>query len=461
MDAKKKRRRYGGGLAGAIRLPPGRLGWLGEGMQLPTTTFATTTTGNDDDDDGNNMNGDDGHRHDADGEAICALTAPAKRAGVNSDYDVATTTNTIDLTDENDVEDLREINHRTESERGGEQEIEIEIATMEHDDDNDNAAKTNGWVCRACTLINPDHVSSCEACNTAKRVAGGGGSLPNRRHRNQQFRSTSSFKSTRILSSTATTTIGTKRLVAEVEVQPNDINCSTMWIDKYAPRTSQELCVAPKKVEQVRCFLSSYMDYLRDSRRRQQPCGTSRMDMISINNNHSSSSISNYIVNPPPETKLMILIGNPGVGKSAMVRTLAREMNLQILSWNDAHVEYNNNNNNNNNNISYRHQLDDSLGSSSGYYDTLPYQSQLNSFDEFLTMSGVGMHSLDVRGGGEFLDATLALAATTAATVDLPRGRNGRSHKQPKTNKVAKPNKRRSDDFVGSVILVEEVSFRR
>ena len=239
MDAKKKRRRYGGGPAGAIRHPPGRLGWLGDGMQLTTTTFATTTTGNDDDDDGNNMNGDDGHRHDADGEAICALAAPAKRAGINSDdYDVATTTNTIDLTDENDVEDLREINHRTESERGGEQEIEI--ATMEHDDNNDNAAKTNGWVCRACTLINPEHISSCEACNTAKRVAGGGGSLPNRRHRNQQFRSTSSFKSTRILSSTATTTIGTKRLVAE-EVQPNDINCSTMWIDKYAPRTSQEL----------------------------------------------------------------------------------------------------------------------------------------------------------------------------------------------------------------------------
>jgi stage III sporulation protein SpoIIIAA len=46
---------------------------------------------------------------------------------------------------------------------------------------------------------------------------------------------------------------------------------------------------------------------------------------------------------PPPETKLMILIGNPGVGKSAMVRTLAREMNIQILAWNDAHVEYNTN----------------------------------------------------------------------------------------------------------------------
>jgi hypothetical protein len=229
--------------------------------------------------------------------------------------------------------------------------------------------------------------------------------------------------------------------------------------------------VAPKKVEQVRNFLSSYIDHIHESRRRHQQQQQQQQQQLQQSHQASSSNgggteimISNSIhhnsntttILTPPETKLMILIGNPGVGKSAMVRTLAMEMNLQILSWNDAHVEYSSNNSS----TSYLqlHQNDDGLGSGSGYYyDALPYQSQLNSFDEFLTMSGAGMQSLDIVGG-RYADATVAMM-TTPNTADLPRGRNGRTHKLPKktNNLLEKHEQKRKDDFVGSVILVEEV----
>ena len=175
---------------------------------------------------------------------------------------------------------------------------------------------------------------------------------------------------------------------------------------------------------------------------------------MSNNNNNNNTTIINNNTPQPPETKLMILIGNPGVGKSAMVRTLAREMNIQILSWND--------DNNNNNNMLQR---GDGFGSGSGYYDDtlqLPYQSQLNSFDEFLSMSGVlGMHSLDIVGGDDD-DVDDVTAVASSSSREKKNNNNGwLSHpQQPRQqHKMSTTDGHRRRDFVASLILVEEVRF--
>ena len=92
----------------------------------------------------------------------------------------------------------------------------------------------------------------------------------------------------------------------------------------------------------------------------------------------------------PPQLKLMILTGAPGIGKSAMVRALACEMNIEILSWDDSQIEYNNTNNN------ADYYYSDAI-TGGGH---LPYQSRLDSFDTFLTQGGAGMTSLDMLVGG-------------------------------------------------------------
>ena len=467
MDAKKiKRRRHHGG-----HHPPGRLGWLGDGLRIATTT--TTTTGNDD----------DANDH---GDSDAAATTTTHAA---ADATLAHDEAAIDLTGDNNNNDDKhdddgelvngvssQASHSSTSIKTINEAIFKNDIQTRSTDDNDKVTSEDGWVCQACTLINTEKSSTCEACNTKR-----GRSLSDRR--NQQRRhSKSSIKfikeplksSTNVLTNnnraslrtSSSNTAGTKRSVSEI-IQSSSTRNTAMWIDKYAPTSSQELCVAPKKVEQVRNFLSSYIDYIHESRRRHQQqqqqshqassSNGGGTEIMMSNSNHHNSNTTTIIT--PPETKLMILIGNPGVGKSAMVRTLAMEMNLQILSWNDAHVEYNNNHNNSSS-TSYLQlpQNDDGLGSGSGYYyDALPYQSQLNSFDEFLTMSGAGMQSLDIVGGGD-ADATVGMM-TTPNTADLPRGRNGRTHKLPKkaNNLLKKDEQKMEDDFVGSVIVVEEV----
>ena len=309
---------------------------------------------------------------------------------------------------------------------------------------------------------------------------------------------TNSRKTTTTLSMTPTpTTTGAKGfVVAKSQALDRNYNNSDthatsrkrmMWIDKYAPQTAQELCVAPKKVEQVRSFLSSYIEYTLESVRRQQQqhhhhhhqqqkwqnsysqqessSGGGYHDcssMMSNNNNNKNTIIINNNPPQPPETKLMILIGNPGVGKSAMVRTLAREMNIQILSWNDDNNNYNNNN--------MRQRSGDGFGSGSGYYyDTLqlPYQSQLNSFDEFLSMSGVlGMHSLDIVGGDDDDDVDDVTAVASSSSSSSSRERKNNNHgwlsqpQQPRQqHTMSTTDGHRRRDFVASLILVEEVRF--
>ena len=105
-----------------------------------------------------------------------------------------------------------------------------------------------------------------------------------------------------------------------------------------------------------------------------------------------------------------------------MVKVLAREMNLEILTWNDAHVDYVDNS------ASFQ------IGGGAGEY--LPYQSQLASFEEFLNAGGLGMDSLDVAG------------------LDSGGGGGGKSSKSGRTSLTSE----KDGEYEGSVILIEEVS---
>ena len=74
----------------------------------------------------------------------------------------------------------------------------------------------------------------------------------------------------------------------------------------------------------------------------------------------------------------MILVGSPGIGKSTLVKVLANEMKLQLLTWNDAPVDY---------------RYEEAVR---GEELLLPYQSALASFEEFLAGAGAGLDSLGV-----------------------------------------------------------------
>ena len=123
---------------------------------------------------------------------------------------------------------------------------------------------------------------------------------------------------------------------------------SLMWVDKYAPTTRQELCIAPKKVNEVAAWL----------------------DHHTIMNNGNNKKHNHAYNNADHDKKLLILVGRPGIGKSTMMRVLAAESNLDILEWNDSYS-------------AYSHQLE-SL-------------TPLNSFAQFLQQGGVGFTSLDVQ----------------------------------------------------------------
>ena len=107
---------------------------------------------------------------------------------------------------------------------------------------------------------------------------------------------------------------------------------STLWVDKYAPKNTDELCVASKKVEEVRCWMET----------------------------RSASE------------KMLILIGSPGVGKSTLVRLLAKELDWTIHEWSDSYSN-----------------KSDPLGPMS-----VEQISPLRSFEEFLQRTGAGFRSL-------------------------------------------------------------------
>ena len=289
---------------------------------------------------------------------------------------------------------------------------------------NGQSNKTNEWECTQCTLINENGDAVCQVCGFRRGSTRNKGSQSSQnssflgesdncdndvreqhhtmkqsngkkanQSRQQPTKSKPSLRKAEKTSkessqlwkwaqSQSSTKSQPARKPKRSTTRPTFTKSSTkLWIDKHTPQTSAELCVAPKKIEQVRKWLSSHIS-ARQSRR-------------------SGENTRAAYEAPLGQDKMMILVGSPGIGKSTMIKVLAREMKLQLLTWNDAQVEY----------------YDQSSREEGA---VVPYQSQLASFEEFLVGCGTGIESLGVE-------------------MEKSEGQN--------------------DEYDGSLILIEEVRY--
>ncbi|GAX12204.1 cell cycle checkpoint protein [Fistulifera solaris] len=114
----------------------------------------------------------------------------------------------------------------------------------------------------------------------------------------------------------------------------------SLWSDEYAPTSINDLCVASKKVKEVTAWLDQ--------------------------------SIS----------KLLILVGSPGIGKSTMIHLLLKERSWNVLEWNESFSSlYTNGSSRNDSTLS-----------------SIEYQSPVDSFQQFLEEAGTGYHPLSISG---------------------------------------------------------------
>lgn len=111
----------------------------------------------------------------------------------------------------------------------------------------------------------------------------------------------------------------------------------SMWVDKYAPKNTAQLCMAPKKVKEIRSWMQN------------------------------------------PESRLLVCVGSPGIGKSTTVRVLASELGWIIHEWSDS--------------IAAQYH---GVG---GMLTTVDRSSSLESFQDFLQCAGVGFAPLQLSLG--------------------------------------------------------------
>lgn len=315
----------------------------------------------------------------------------------------------------------------------------IDLTTGKDSCDDDGATNkntkknANKWKCQRCTLLNPRSSSVCSACDARRestrnktrkennRNAGDDSddsefpAVAMKRKTNIRSRSSSDIRNNKAASlnsqknqprkqSASSSSRSSKKASlaakAKKKQQPHQ-QSNKMWTEKHAPKCIKDLCVAPKKIDEVKQWLVSHSN-CRQTKRESVQTETivEDLDPWEMPDEWETDVLS-------PESKFMILVGSPGIGKSAMVYALAAELNLEILTWNDAHAEY----------VDYQSQ------STEAY---LPYQSQMSSFEEFLSSGGVGMDSLELDLGDE-----------NAGTM----------------NKGAK----KAEQTHGSIILIEEI----
>ncbi len=122
------------------------------------------------------------------------------------------------------------------------------------------------------------------------------------------------------------------------------IENSLLWVDKFAPIASVDLCVAPKKIKECEAWLKE----------------------------------ATNLTSSAPRKKLLVLVGSPGCGKSTMVRVLAMELGLEVHTWNESFVAKSWGDRN----------FDLAL--------SVEHTSALDSFEEFLVQCGAGFSSLQL-----------------------------------------------------------------
>ena len=288
----------------------------------------------------------------------------------------------------------------------------IDLTGKDSDDDNRDTKK-NGkkndskWKCQQCTLLNPQSNTVCGACDARRESTRNNTKKENNRNdgdgsddsefptitmkskkngiststsaiRNNKAASLNSQKNQPRKRTTSSSRSSKKTVFAATtqKKQPQNHNSKEMWTDKHAPKCTKDLCVAPKKIDEVKQWLASHTNCRQTKRESVQSKTTLEdLDPWEMPDEWETDVLS-------PDAKLMILVGSPGIGKSAMVHALAAELNLEILTWNDAHAEF----------VDYQSQSMDAY---------LPYQSQMNSFEEFLSSGGVGMDTLELDVGDD------------------------------------------------------------
>jgi cell cycle checkpoint protein len=115
-----------------------------------------------------------------------------------------------------------------------------------------------------------------------------------------------------------------------------------IWVEKYIPKSSTDLCIAPKKVKEIKEWMHQSVDH-----------------------------------NTRNKKLLLILVGSPGVGKSTCIRVLAKEMHMVVQSWNESFQPR-------------------SQGIHPNNLLAVEQSSALDSFQEFLQQSGVGFSPLEL-----------------------------------------------------------------
>ena len=204
---------------------------------------------------------------------------------------------------------------------------------------------------------------------------------------------------------------------------------SMMWVDKHAPQTSADLCVAPKKVKEIREWMVQASTN-----------GSVNRDPFSTVGGGDGMGGLGMQLPGEPVPPIFILVGSPGVGKSTTVRVLASELGWTVHQWNDA-------------------QQDTPSGVRSGgngygrsTFDSamsVRYQSQMTSFEEFLAAAGTGYTALDFGGGASG-------SSGGGMSMSLPVSKAGKKRKA--SSKATIDNDRAApSNGGGAIILIEDI----
>jgi cell cycle checkpoint protein len=190
------------------------------------------------------------------------------------------------------------------------------------------------------------------AIRQEKLVAARESSPPSNSNKRQRRQVNNSFH----LSSTQTSTFSQQQSTSSsphTSLGGGVMNSSSnaLWTEKYAPREPLDLVVAPKKVEQVSSWIQSILD------------GTSSQ-------------------------RLLVLVGNPGIGKSSMIHCLAARQQsggFHVLEWTESFMTRTNE--------TWQQQYQNG---NSGFM-AVEQPSPIQSFEAFLQQAAVGYSPLTLQ----------------------------------------------------------------